>query len=53
MSAVGIAVVGALAVMAFQVVVALRSISAEIARYEPRFPSPNEAALGQRRVGSE
>ena len=42
--AVGIAVVGALAVMAFQVVVALRSISAEIARYEPRFPSPNEAA---------
>jgi hypothetical protein len=42
--AVGIAVVGALAVMAFQVVIALRSINAEIARYEPKFPSPGEQA---------
>lgn len=42
--AVGVAAAGAVAVMAFQVVIALRSINEEIARYEPRFPSPRGEA---------
>lgn len=42
--AVGVAAAGAVAVMAFQVVIALRSINEEIARYEPKFPSPGGEA---------
>lgn len=38
--AVGVAGAGAVAVMGLQVVIALRSINEEIARYEPKFPSP-------------